>query len=147
MTDITTACADTAAGHYLAEFPDAAIDAFLTRGVSAGEPVDWSRVAGGGFQAYGGAIGEVSNEDSAFSHRDALIEFFGGQAWTDPAEDAERMASARAFGAALAPFASGVVRQRLFDRARPGSRAPTAKRSWPAWPRSSTAGTRTTCST
>jgi hypothetical protein len=105
-----------AAGHYLAEFPDAAIDAFLTRGTSPGDPVDWSMVAGGGFQAYGGAIGEVSNDDSAFSHRDALIEFFGGQTWVDPAEDDWRMASARAFGAGLAPFSSGVYVNSLFDQ-------------------------------
>jgi len=58
-----------AAGHYLTELADAAIDALLTRGVTGGDGVDWSRVAAGGFQAYGGAIGEVSNGDSAFSHR------------------------------------------------------------------------------
>ena len=97
-----------AAGHYLSQLSDEAIAAFLTRGVKATEGVDWSRVAAGGFQAYGGAIGEVSNDDSAFSHRDALVEFFGGQSWIDPAEDEERMTSARSFGAALAPFASGV---------------------------------------
>ena len=96
------------AGHYLTELSDAAIDAFLTRGVVAADGADWSRVAGGGFQAYGGAIGEVSNEDSAFSHRNALVEFFGGITWTDASEDQERMASARAFGAVMEPFASGV---------------------------------------
>ena len=95
-------------GHYLTELTDAAIDAFLARGVAAADDVDWTRVAGGGFQAYGGAIGEVSSEDSAFSHRNALVEFFAGQAWTDPAEDDERIASARAFGGAIEPFASGV---------------------------------------
>jgi FAD/FMN-containing dehydrogenase len=94
-----------AAGHYLTELSDAAIEAFLSRGEDGGDP---GGAAAGGFQAYGGAIGEVSNEDSAFSHRDALVEFFGGQTWTDPAEDEARMASARAFGAALAPYASGV---------------------------------------
>ena len=88
-------------GHYLAELSDAAIDAFLTRGVPASDGVDWSQVAGGGFQAYGGAIGEVANEDSAFSHRETLVEFFGGQTWTDAAEDEDRMASARAFGAVM----------------------------------------------
>jgi FAD/FMN-containing dehydrogenase len=103
-----------AAGHYLTEFSDQAIEAFLTRGV-ADSPADWTRIAGGGFQAYGGAIANVANDDSAFSHRDALVEFFAGQAWTDPAEDAERMASARAFGAALAPFASGVYVNALFE--------------------------------
>jgi FAD/FMN-containing dehydrogenase len=97
-----------ATGHYLPELSDAAIDAFLTRGVTAADGVDWSRVAAGGFQAYGGAIGEVSNDDSAFSHRQTLVEFFGGQSWIDSAEDEERMASARAFGAVLEPFASGV---------------------------------------
>jgi FAD/FMN-containing dehydrogenase len=104
-----------AAGHYLTEFSDEAIEAFLTRGVAGADP-DWSRVAGGGFQAYGGAIAEVANDDTAFSHRDAILEFFGGQTWTDPAEDAERMASARDFGAALAPFASGVYVNALFDQ-------------------------------
>jgi hypothetical protein len=104
-----------AAGHYLTEFSDAAVEAFLSRGV-AGEVGDWSRVPGGGFQAYGGAIGEVSNEESAFSHRDALIEFFGGQTWADPAEDDWRMASARAFGAVLAPFSSGVYVNSIFEQ-------------------------------
>jgi FAD/FMN-containing dehydrogenase len=97
-----------AAGHYLTELSDAAIDAFITRGVASDDGVDWSRVAGGGFQAYGGAIAEVSNDESAFSHRDALVEFFAGQGWTEPSEDSERMASARAYGEAMAPFSSGV---------------------------------------
>ena len=109
-----------AAGHYLAEFPDAAIDAFLTRGTLGGGGADWTRIAGGGFQAYGGAIAEVSDDDSAFSHRDALIEFFAGQTWTDSAEDGERMASARSFGAVLAPFASGVYVNALFDQSPEG---------------------------
>ncbi len=105
-----------AAGHYLAELSDEAIDAFLTRGAPTGDGVDWDRVAGGGFQAYGGAIAEVSNDDTAFSHRDALVEFFGGHTWVDPAEDNDRMASARAYGAALAPFASGVYVHSIFEQ-------------------------------
>jgi hypothetical protein len=108
------------AGHYLTELSDAAIDAFLTRGTSG--DADWSRVAGGGFQAYGGAIGEVAREDSAFSHRDAIVEFFAGQTWTDPAEDEERMASARAYGAALAPFATGVYVNVLSETGEEGVR-------------------------
>jgi FAD/FMN-containing dehydrogenase len=111
-----------AAGHYLTELSDGAIDAFLTRGVTAADGVDWSRIAAGGFQAYGGAIGEVANEDSAFSHRDALVEFFGGQSWTDPAEDEDRMASARVFGAVLEPFASGVYVNALFETGEAGVR-------------------------
>jgi len=108
------------AGHYLTELSDEAIEAFLSRGAADG--ADWTRVAGGGFQAYGGAIGEIANEDSAFSHRDAVVEFFAGFTWTDPAEDLERMASARAYGAALAPFASGVYVNVLYDEGAEGVR-------------------------
>ena len=108
-----------ASGHYLRELPDGAIEAFLSRGVDGGS---WHRPSGGGFQAYGGAIADVGNEDTAFSHRDALVEFFGGHSWTEPAEDAERMASARAFGAAMAPFASGAYVNALFEVGQDGVR-------------------------
>ena len=112
-----------ATGHYLTELSDAAIDAFLTRGVAGADgQTDWTRVAAGGFQAYGGAIGEVSNDDSAFSHRNALVEFFGGVTWTDAAEDEERMASARAYGAVIEPFASGVYVNALFEQGEAGVR-------------------------
>jgi hypothetical protein len=107
-------------GHYLAELSDAAIEAFLSRGADAG--TDWSRAANGGFQAYGGAIADVGNDETAFSHRDALVEFFGGHTWTDAAEDAERMASARAFGSVIAPFASGVYVNALFEQGEEGVR-------------------------
>jgi FAD/FMN-containing dehydrogenase len=111
------------AGHYLTELSDEAIEAFLTRGVAmAADRVDWSRIAGGGFQAYGGAIGEVSNDESAFSHREALVEFFAGQTWSDPAEDEDRIASARAFGAVMAPFASGVYVNVLNEQGEAGVR-------------------------
>ncbi len=67
------------AGHYLTEFSDAAIDAYLARGVPAGasEP-DWALMPGGGFQNYGGAIADVGENESAFSHRRTLVEFFAG---------------------------------------------------------------------
>ena len=107
-------------GHYLTEVPDAAIEAFLSRGAQDGS--DPRGVAGGGFQAYGGAIADVANEASAFSHRDAAVEFYTGQTWLDPAEDDGRMASARAFGAALAPFASGVYVNVLYDEGAAGVR-------------------------
>jgi hypothetical protein len=95
-------------GHYLTELSDAAIDAFLARGIPAGAPdPDWSLMPGGGFQAYGGAIGEVGEEESAFSHRDTLVEWFGGATWADASEDAARMAAARAWSAALEPFGTG----------------------------------------
>jgi FAD/FMN-containing dehydrogenase len=96
-----------ATDHYLGELSDAAIDAFLGRGIGASTEPDLTRMPSGGLQAYGGAIAEVGEDDSAFSNRQTLVEFFGGATWADPAEDAARMAAARAWGAAMAPFARG----------------------------------------
>ncbi|MEP6638666.1 MAG: FAD-binding oxidoreductase [Chloroflexota bacterium] len=97
------------AGQYLTELSDEAIDAYLTRGLAAtaSEP-DWALMPGGGLQNYGGAIADVGEMDSAFSHRRTLVEFFAGSTWADPTEDAVRMAGARAWAANLAPFSSGV---------------------------------------
>jgi FAD/FMN-containing dehydrogenase len=96
------------AGHYLTEFSDAAIDAYLARGVPSGAPEpDWSVMPGTGFQNYGGAIAEVGEDESAFSHRQTLVEFFAGSTWADPAEDAVRMAGARAAAKMMEPFSSG----------------------------------------
>jgi hypothetical protein len=77
-------------------------------GIPAGtaEP-DWSLMPFGGFQGYGGAIADVAEEESAFSHRTALVEWFGGSTWADPGEDAVRMSAARAWSAAIEPFGSG----------------------------------------
>ena len=95
-------------GHYLPAFSDAAIDAFLSRGREPGAPEpDWSLMPATGFQAYGGAIAEVGDEEAAFSFRDTVLEWVAGATWSDPDEDAERMANARAWGSALAPFGSG----------------------------------------
>ena len=75
-----------------------------------------------GVQAYGGAIAEVPDEASAFSQRDTLVEWFAGQSWTDAAEDEVRTATARAAGAAMAPFASGVYVNALGDEGESGVR-------------------------
>jgi FAD/FMN-containing dehydrogenase len=109
-------------GHYLAELSDAAIDAFVSRGVGAGSEPDWSRVPYGGLQAYGGAIGEVDEDDSAFSHRRTLVEFGCASVWTDAAEDEERMGSARRYAATIEPFASGVYVNTLVDEGQAGVR-------------------------
>ncbi|MFI9550506.1 FAD-binding oxidoreductase [Nonomuraea endophytica] len=93
-------------GHYLQEFPTAAIEAFLLRG---GTDLSASPyLPGVGLQAHGGAIAEVPEADSAFSHRGTMFEFGAGSRWTDPAEDDSRMGAARAAGASLEPYASGV---------------------------------------
>jgi FAD/FMN-containing dehydrogenase len=110
-------------GHYLTELGDAAIDAFLARGVSASaiDP-DWARVPNGGFQAYGGAIADVGDDDGAFSYRGTLVEFGCGTNWLDPKEDRERISAARAYGAAMEPFANGVYVNALGDEGQDGVR-------------------------
>jgi hypothetical protein len=96
------------AGHYLPDLSDEAIEAFVSRGIPAGasEP-DLTLMPGGGMQAYGGAIAEVGDDESAFSHRGTLVEFFAGSTWADPVEDAIRMAGARAWGKAMEPYSTG----------------------------------------
>jgi FAD/FMN-containing dehydrogenase len=113
-------------GHYLPELSDEAIDGFLSRG-QANPDVDPARLPNGSFQGYGGAIAARSDDDSAFSHRNILVEFVASAAWTDPAEDDQRITAARRYGAALEPFASGVYVNVLGDEGEAGVR-----RAYPA---------------
>jgi FAD/FMN-containing dehydrogenase len=108
-------------GHYLTELSDGAIEAFLSRGVSRGasEP-DWANMPNGDLQAYGGAISDVDDDESAFSQRATLIEFGGGTSWLDAAEDDRRIATARAYGAALELYASGVYVNVIGDEGQAG---------------------------
>jgi hypothetical protein len=116
-------------GHYLRDFDDAAIQAFLAPG--AGGDGDPALLPSGSLQNYGGAVAEVGDAETAFGHRDALVEFVAVADWTDPAQDQARMAAARRYGAAVEPFASGVYVNDLTTRARPASGAPTARTRWP----------------
>ena len=109
-----------ASGHDLIELSDDAIDAFLSRGADDG--ADPRMLPISGFQGYGGAIADVPDDASAFSQRDTLVEWFAGQGWTDPAEDGARIAAARAAGAAMEPFASGVYVNALGDEGESGVR-------------------------
>ncbi|HET6213171.1 MAG TPA: FAD-binding oxidoreductase [Micromonosporaceae bacterium] len=111
-------------GHYLRQFPDEAIDAFLLRGTVDGHGDNLPNV---GLQAYGGAIADVPDEESAFSHRGTMYEYGTGTRWTDPAEDHARTAVARRCAAALDPFASGVYVNALSDEGAAGVR-----RAYPA---------------
>ncbi len=107
-------------GHYLRELPEEAIEAFLARGQTGdGDP---ELLPYGGFQSYGGAIADVSDDETAFSHRDALVEFVAVAAWADPAEDEARMSAARRWAAAIEPYASGVYVNDLADEGEAGVR-------------------------
>ncbi len=113
-------------GHYLRALPDAAIEAFLSRGTGTGTGTD-DLLPGAGLQAYGGAIDDVPDEDAAFGHRGTLFEWGAGTRWTDPAQDEPRIATARRAAAALAPFASGVYVNAVGDEGAAGVR-----RAYPA---------------
>jgi hypothetical protein len=105
-------------GHYLRELSDEAIDALLqsrTEAPTAGGPSV-------GFQAYGGAIAEVPEPDTAFTFRDTAFEYVASSRWTDPGEDARRMTLARRTAAALKPFAHGQYVNTLSDEGDEGVR-------------------------
>jgi FAD/FMN-containing dehydrogenase len=104
-------------GHYLRRLPDEALEAFLLRGTPDGSG---ENLPGAGLQAYGGAIADVADQDTAFSHRDALVEYGAGTSWSDPAEDQARIAAARRCAAALDPYASGAYVNFLNDEGAEG---------------------------
>ena len=99
-------------GHYLREFPAAAIDAFLQCGTPGGGSPGMPGVS---LQAYGGAIADVPDEATAFSQRATLLEFVASAKWDDPAQDGAQMTAARRAAEALDPFASGAYVNVLSD--------------------------------
>jgi FAD/FMN-containing dehydrogenase len=100
-------------GHYLRALPDEAIGALLARG---------NNFPNVSLQAYGGAIADVPDHATAFSHRDTAFEYVAATSWTDPAEDQARMAAARQCATAMAPFASGAYVNTLSDEGADGVR-------------------------
>ena len=120
-------------GHYLRDLDDGAIQAFLSRGDGRRRRPDAAALR---------QPPELRRRDrrrrrceTAFGHRDALVEFVAVADWTDPAQDEARMAAARRYGAAVEPFASGVYVNDLTDEGQAASGAPTARARWPGWPR------------
>jgi hypothetical protein len=74
-----------------------------------------------GLQAYGGAIAEVPDQETAFAFRDTAFEYVASSRWTDRAEDT-RIALARRTAAALDPFARGQYVNTLSDEGAEGVR-------------------------
>ena len=101
-------------GHYFSALRDEAIDALLTR-----EGPDLPNVS---LQAYGGAIADVPDDDTAFARRDTAFEFVAASRWSDPAEDEARMSAARRYAAALDGYASGAYVNVLGDDGAAGLR-------------------------
>lgn len=101
-------------GHYLPELSDGAIAALLDR-----DPHD-AVLPGVSLQAYGGAIADVDDHATAFSHRQTRFEYVAGVKWSDPDEDAVRMGAARRAAAMLEPFAGGAYVNALSDEGASG---------------------------
>jgi FAD/FMN-containing dehydrogenase len=106
-------------GHYLREFPDDAVEAFLLRGTPDGHG---EHLPSASLQAYGGAIADRADDEAAFSHRATMFEYVGATSWTDPADDEPRMAAVRRAGAALEPYAGGAYVNTLGDEGAQGIR-------------------------
>ena len=109
-------------GHYLREFSDEAIRAFLARGMNglmADE--DAAMMPGASLQCYGGAIADVADDETAFSHRGAFAECVISARWTNPAEDTQRIALARRYAQLLSPFASGGYIHAVADEGQAGT--------------------------
>ena len=103
-------------GHYLGDLPDGAIEALTDR-----DPADATQ-PGLSLQAYGGAIADVDDDATAFSHRRTRFEYVAAVKWTDPGEDSLRMGGARREAARLEPFAAGAYVNTLSDEGASGVR-------------------------
>jgi FAD/FMN-containing dehydrogenase len=103
-------------GHYLSELSDGAIGALVDR-----DPSD-ATLPGVSLQAYGGAIADVDDDATAFSHRRTRFEYVAAAKWSDPGEDSLRMGAARQAAAKLEPFAAGAYVNALSDEGASGVR-------------------------
>lgn len=103
-------------GHYLPELSDDAIGALVDR-----DPAD-ATLPGASLQAYGGAIADVDEDATAFSHRHTRFEYVTAVKWSDPDEDSLRMGAARRAAAKLDPFAVGAYVNALSDEGAAGVR-------------------------
>jgi FAD/FMN-containing dehydrogenase len=103
-------------GHYLPDLSDGAIGALVDRDAADATTPDVS------LQAYGGAIADVDDDATAFSHRRTRFEYVAAARWSDPGEDGLRMGAARREAAQLDPFAAGAYVNALSDEGASGVR-------------------------
>ena len=89
--------------HYVDQITDSAIARIVEHAPRMTSPLSSFY-----FQHLGGAIGRAGADTAAFGHRDAAFDFTILTVWQDPAEDAEHIAWAREFFAAMQPHATGV---------------------------------------
>ncbi len=85
------------------------------------DPAD-STLPGLSLQAYGGAIADIDDGATAFSHRRTRFEYVAGATWTDPDEDSLHIGATRRAAAKLDPFAAGAYVNALSDEGASGVR-------------------------
>jgi len=103
-------------GHYLPGLSDGAIAALVDRDLAD------TTLPGVSLQAYGGAIADVDDDATAFSHRRTRFEYVAAVKWSDPGQDSLRMGAARREAAKLDPFAVGAYVNALSDEGASGVR-------------------------
>ena len=91
------------------------------RGAAGPRPGD-ATLPGVSLQAYGGAIADVDDDATAFSHRAHALRVRRRREWSDPDEDDLRMGAARRAAAKLDPFAGGAYVNALSDEGASGVR-------------------------
>lgn len=93
--------------------PDVAVGNCAVRGVEQEPNLALGVRDGQGGVA--GAIADIPGDATAYSHRDALIEFTTGDDWTGPDEDDARITATRAYAAGLTPYTSGTYVNTIAD--------------------------------
>ncbi len=83
---------------FLSDLSDDILEGFLGASLEANRS---GPRASGEIISMGGAVGRVGEDDTAYSGRDALVDFLAVSGWTDPAEDATRIAAARGYWEAV----------------------------------------------
>jgi FAD/FMN-containing dehydrogenase len=91
---------------FMSRLSDATLDALLA-GVEAADHGE--NLAFGEMIALGGAISRVGEDETAFSHRSAVVDFLSVSGWTDIAEDDARIAAARSIWESVAHLDSAGV--------------------------------------
>jgi FAD/FMN-containing dehydrogenase len=98
--------------HFLPTLGEAALATFLEEGLRAAEE---SPHVGCELFALGGAVADKESADTAFGHREAEWDFIASAAWSEKADDARQIATARRVAEAMAPYAHGVYTNDLGD--------------------------------
>ena len=95
---------------FLRELSDAAIDTLVAQFANVTSP--FSVLA---LEPFGGAVGRVGVDETAFPHRRNPFTLVIPGMWTDPAESASQMKWVRDFWEAMQPFASDAVYVNYLD--------------------------------